>query len=101
MREIHALFASTGDEAAVVRAADPDGTPNEAERDHLCYAHLYLGLWHEANDRADLARTHLRRAAIDFRMDHYMGKVAQVHLTLRGWQDPTGVVPPTAPAPAP
>jgi lipoprotein NlpI len=87
MREIHALFAGTGDEAAVLRAADADGKPDDSERDQLCYAHLYLGLWHEANNRADLARTHLRLAAIDFRMDHYMGKVAQVHVKLRGWQD--------------
>lgn len=101
MREIHALFAGTGDEAAVLRAADADGKPDDHERDQLCYAHLYLGLWHEANNRTDLARTHMRLAAIDFRMDHYMGKVAQVHVRLRGWQDPKDTVPPAAPAPAP
>ncbi|MBA3698070.1 MAG: hypothetical protein H0W78_04370 [Planctomycetes bacterium] len=87
MREIHALYAGTGTAEAVLRAADADGQPTEAERDQLCYAHLYLGLYYEAAGDAALARTHMRRAAIDYRMDHYMGKVAQVHVKLRGWQD--------------
>jgi lipoprotein NlpI len=26
------------------------------------------------------------KAATDYKMDHYMGKVAQVHVKLRGWQ---------------
>lgn len=86
MREIHALFAGIGTAEAVLKAADPDGVPTEAERDQLCYAHLYLGLYHEVAGDAALARTHLRRAAIDHRMDHYMGRVAQVHVKLRGWE---------------
>ncbi len=87
MREIHALFAGTGNAAAVLKAADADGMPTEAERDQLCYAHLYLGLYYEVTGDAVLARTHMRKAAIDYRMDHYMGKVAQVHVKLRGWVD--------------
>ena len=87
MREIHALFAGTGTVEAVMKAADADGIPTEAERDQLCYAHLYLGLFYEATDDAALARKHMRLAAVDYRMDHYMGKVAQVHVKLRGWVD--------------
>jgi lipoprotein NlpI len=94
MREIHALYAGTGTAEAVLRAADADGMPTPDERDHLCYAHLYLGLFFEVTGDEAKARSHLRQAAIDYRMDHYMGKVAQVHVTLRGWQDP-------APAAAP
>jgi lipoprotein NlpI len=86
MREIHALYAGTGTAEAVMKAADADGTPTESERDQLCYAHLYLGLFYEATGDAALARTHMRHAAITYRMDHYMGKVAQVHVKLRGWQ---------------
>ena len=100
MREIHALFAGTGSAEAVVKAADADGTPTEAERDPLCYAHLYLGLYHEAAGDAALARSHMRRAAIDYRMDHYMGRVAQVHVKLRGWQDAV-TQPAGEPKPAP
>jgi lipoprotein NlpI len=25
------------------------------------------------------------KAAVDYQMDHYMGKTAQVHVKLRGW----------------
>lgn len=96
MRQIHALFAGTGTAQAVLNAADADGIPTEAERDHLCYAHLYLGLYYEVIGDAALARTHMRRAAIHYRMDHYMGRVAQVHVTIRGWQEITD--PPVTPA---
>ena len=94
MREVHRLFAGTGTVEEVLRAADAHGMPTEDERDHLCYAHLYLGLFHEAAGDTARARTHLRKAAIDHRMDHYMGRVAQVHVKLRGWGD-------TPPASAP
>lgn len=87
MREIHALFAGSGTAEMVLRAADADGMPTEAERDQLCYAHLYLGLYHEITGDAARARIHMRHAASDYRMDHYMGKVAQVHVKLRGWID--------------
>ena len=87
MREIHALFAGSGTAEAVMKAADADGMPTEAERDQLCYAHLYLGLFYEATGDAALAKKHMRLAAVDYRMDHYMGKVAQVHVKLRGWID--------------
>ncbi|HEX3135247.1 MAG TPA: hypothetical protein VHX44_16900 [Planctomycetota bacterium] len=89
MREIHALFAGTGTAEAVLRAADADGVPSEAERDQLCYAYLYLGLYDEVTGDPAQARMHMRKAAIDYRMDHYMGRVAQVHVKLRGWQEAT------------
>jgi lipoprotein NlpI len=85
MREIHQLFAGTGTPEAVLAAAG-DGAAGVADRrDRLCYAHLYLGLYHEALAQADLAKSELLLAAYDFRMDHYMGRVAQIHVQLRGW----------------
>lgn len=81
MAQVHALFAGTGSEAAVLKAAVDAGN----QRDHLCYAHLYLGLYHEALGHADQAKDHLLKAATDFRMEHYMGRTAQVHVSLRGW----------------
>ena len=85
MREIHQLFAGTGTPEAVLAAAG-DGQAGAAERrDRLCYAHLYLGLYHEAMAQTELARSHLLLAAYDYRMDHYMGRVAQIHVQLRGW----------------
>ena len=81
MAQVHALFAGTGSEEAVLAACVGAGN----QRDHLCYAHLYLGLYHEALGHADQAKAHLLQAANEFRMDHYMGRTAQVHVRLRGW----------------
>ena len=82
MAQVHALFAGTGSEEAVMKAVVDAGN----QRDHLCYAHLYLGLYHEALGHADQAKVHLLKAANDYQMDHYMGRTAQVHVRLRGWE---------------
>ena len=58
----------------------------EELRNQLCYAHLYLGLYHEALGHADKAKDHMLKAATDYKMDHYMGKCAQVHVKMRGWE---------------
>jgi tetratricopeptide (TPR) repeat protein len=83
MKEILALFKGQGDEAAVIRAAEQG--EGEARKNQLCYAHLYLGLFHEAAGDADKACHHISQAAGPFRMDHSMGKVAVMHARLRGW----------------
>lgn len=86
MHEILELFAGRGDEAAVLAAAERG--PEESRRNQLCYAHLYLGLHAEARGDAAAARRHIVAAAGRYRMDHYMGRVAVVHATLRGWDIP-------------
>jgi lipoprotein NlpI len=83
MQEILDLYAGRGTEAAVLEAAE-NGEAG-ARRNQLCYAHLYLGLFHEAAGDAERAREHMTQAAGPFRMDHYMGKVAVMHAKLRGW----------------
>jgi len=85
MREIHQLFAGSGSAEAVLAAAGDEQSSADDRRDRLCYAHLYLGLYYEAMAQTELAKSHLLLAALDFRMDHYMGRVAQVHVQLRGW----------------
>jgi lipoprotein NlpI len=85
MREVHALFAGTGTVEAVLAAASPSANElSLEERDHLCYAHLYIGLYHEALGETEQCAHHIRLAAYDYAMDHYMGKIAQVHAKLRG-----------------
>lgn len=84
MREIQDLFAGTGTTSAVLTAAK-EGAATEV-RNQLCYAHLYLGLYHEAHGDADRAKHHILKAACDYTMDHYMGRCAQVHAFLRGWE---------------
>jgi lipoprotein NlpI len=85
MREILALYKGEGTEDAVLTAASQgDG---EMLRNQLCYAHLYLGLYAEAQGDDDKAKEHMLQAAETYSMDHYMGRVAQVHTRLRGWSD--------------
>ncbi len=84
MKEVHELFAGKGSVEAVLKAAEAG--EGERLRNHRCYAHLYLGLYFEATGDDAKAKEHMLKAANDFAMDHYMGRVAQVHATLRGWE---------------
>lgn len=86
MREILDFYAGRGDAAAVLAAAKTGDA--SAHRNQLCYAHLYLGLHAEACGDQERAKKHVVQAAGPFRMDHYMGKVAGMHASLRGWEIP-------------
>lgn len=83
MKQVHELFAGTGSVESVLQAAEVG--QGETLRNHRCYAHLYLGLYFEAIGEAAQAKEHMLKAAHDYSMDHYMGRVAQVHVKLRGW----------------
>lgn len=83
MKEVHELFAGQGSEEAVLKAAEAG--EGERLRNHRCYAHLYLGLFFEATGDEAKAKAHMLKAAKDYSMDHYMGRVAQVHVKIRGW----------------
>jgi lipoprotein NlpI len=84
MKQVHDLFAGKGSVEAVLAAAgEGDDTPRR--RNHLCYAHLYLGLYYEALEQEALAKDHILKAATDYEMDHYMGKTAVTHAKVRGW----------------
>ena len=85
MKEVHNLYAGKGTEEDVMKAANPDQDA-DGNRHQLCYAHLYLGLYHEALGNVEKAKAHMLKAAVDYKMDHYMGKCAQVHVKLRGWE---------------
>ena len=82
MKEVHDLFAGKGTEQNVLDAASKDAV-GPLLRNQLCYAHLYLGLYHEALGDVEKSRKHIKKSAVDFQMDHYMGKVAQLHHKLR------------------
>lgn len=83
MREILDLYAGRCDPDDVVAAADRGA--GEARRDQSCFAHLYVGLFHEARGDTARAREHITLAADTFSMDHFMGRVAPLHCRLRGW----------------
>ena len=74
MKEIFALFAGKGKPEDVLAAA--------RHRDEVFYAHLYLGLYHEAHGNQAKAREHIDKAAGEYAMNHYMGDVARIHAKL-------------------
>jgi lipoprotein NlpI len=76
MEQIWNLFAGQGTVQDVLDAAN---RPSSYQRQHLCYAHLYLGLYYEAIGESSLAKEHILMAANEYSMDNYMGMVAQVH----------------------
>jgi lipoprotein NlpI len=83
MREILALYKGEGTEEAVLTAASQG--QGKTRRNQLCYAHLYVGLYAEAHGETEKAKQHILLAAETYSMDHFMGRVAQVHARLRGW----------------
>lgn len=84
MREIIAYYRGDGSREAILEAAAAGD--DAGQRNRFCYAHLYLGLFAEATGDDDAAQQHIALAAGRYAMDHYMGRVAQVHAQLRGWQ---------------
>lgn len=84
MKQVLELYRGEGSEEAVLAAADAG--PESARRNQRCYAHLYLGLLAEAEGNDAAAARHMALAAGRYRMDHFMGKIAQLHCRLRGWK---------------
>jgi tetratricopeptide (TPR) repeat protein len=94
MREVLELFAGRAEPAAVLAAAEAG--PEDVRRNQRCFAHLYLGLYFEAIGDDDRAKRHMLEAAGPFAMNHYMGRVAQLHCQLRDWSaKPDGPKAPT------
>ena len=86
MKEVLDLYHGQGSSEKVLAAADAG--PESKRRNQRCYAHLYLGLLAEAEGNAAEAERQMTLAAGTYRMDHFMGKIAQLHCQLRGWKVP-------------
>ena len=82
MAKIHDLFAGTANDDDVMRAAIVGNPDPDELKDRLFYAHLYVGLYHEAIGDAAGAKQHIDLAATNYRQNHYMGWVARVHAKL-------------------
>ena len=80
MAEVQRMFAGELPPEDVIKAASNG-------HNALCYAHLYVGLYHEAFGNDELGLKHIKLAATDYKHDHYMGIVAQVHLQLRSGEE--------------
>lgn len=71
------LFAGRATDEQVLAQAERAGSASAR-----FYAHLYLGLHHEALGHAELAAKHLRLAATTHASRGYMGDVARMHAKL-------------------
>jgi lipoprotein NlpI len=83
MAEVHALYSGQARPEDVLAAARAGSPSPEALNTRLFYAHLYLGLYYEANGDASRAREHNTTAAEKHKIGHYMWNVADVHARLR------------------
>ncbi len=82
MTEVYELFHGDIKPEAVLAAAEAGDVSASERQQRLFYAHLYLGLYYEVNGDAKRARPHLEAAAGKYRIAHYMGDVARVHVLL-------------------
>lgn len=82
MMQVYALFKGHGTEEHVLTAAHAGAPEEDVLIRQSFYAHLYLGLYHEAKGDVDKSYDYMRRAAQHFKSNGYMGEVARVH---RDW----------------
>ena len=78
MMQIFDLYRGKLKPEDVLKAAEADNPTKEKLNTRLFYAHLYIGLWHEAAGRPDEAKKHLLLAE-QHKIGHYMWDVAHVH----------------------
>lgn len=81
MMQIYDLYRGKFKPADVLAAAEAGEPTKEALNQRLFYAHLYIGLWHEAAGEKDLAKKHILEAE-KHKIGHYMWDVAHVHADL-------------------
>ena len=80
MMQVHAMFAGQLTPEQVLAAVNT-GSPSPADlRQRNFYAHLYIGLFLEAQGKTADVNEHLKQAAEKFADDGYMGDVARAHL---------------------
>src|SRR5262249_53996168 len=79
MMEVYELYRGALKPADVLAAAQAGDVPDAERKNRLFYAHLYLGLYYDIRGDAKEALEHLKLAAGKYRLEHYMGDVAQVH----------------------
>ncbi|MEM9481042.1 MAG: hypothetical protein AAGA58_15430, partial [Verrucomicrobiota bacterium] len=86
MMELWDLYAGKTTEAEVMAAAKAGESDEKELRNRLCYTHLYLGLHAEVHGKTEKAKKHMKLAAEDYAMFHYMGEVSRVHRKVREWE---------------
>jgi lipoprotein NlpI len=82
MMEVYALFSGKARPEDVLAATRAGRPSPEQLKERLFYAHLYLGLYHEAAGDKKKAAEHITKAADHYVIGHYMWDVACVHRDL-------------------
>jgi lipoprotein NlpI len=81
MMQIYDLYRGKLQPVEVLAAAEAGEPSKAALNQQLFYAHLYVGLWHEAAGEKELAKKHILEAE-KRKIGHYMWDVAHVHADL-------------------
>jgi lipoprotein NlpI len=82
MKEVYALFKGEAKPEDVLQAAKAGNPTPSKLNEQLFYAHLYLGLFCEAEGNPKAALEHMTRAVATPVIGHYMFEVARVHRDL-------------------
>jgi len=82
MAQIYALFAGFAKPDDILAAARADKSAGAELNTRLFNAHLYLGLYYEAQKDVKKAQEHIQLAANLAPLNNYMGQVALVHAKL-------------------
>ena len=77
MMQVDAMFRGKGTVKDMLKAANPKSP------DSMFYAHLYAGLYYEAQGDAKQSMKYIDLAANKYFVNHYMGMVAKLHYKLR------------------
>ena len=88
MMKIYAMYQGKAKPADVMAEATKEKAGGEKLDDaslnrRKFYAHLYIGLYHEATGKKELAKKHILLAR-KHKIDHYMWDVANIHANLSG-----------------
>jgi lipoprotein NlpI len=78
MMQIYGLYQGKLKPEDVLAAANAEPPNRELLNQRLFYAHLYIGLWHEAEGNSAKAKNHILEAE-KHKIGHYMWDVAHVH----------------------
>lgn len=76
---VYEMFRGKMTPDEVLKKSTADIKDENLLKNNLFYAHLYIGLFYEAEGKADLAKKHIDLAYEKYPSDHYMGDVARVH----------------------
>ncbi|CAD5914485.1 hypothetical protein PCC9214_00254 [Planktothrix tepida] len=77
LRSVYDLFAGNCTPEDLLKIGQ-----NQGKRGNF-YSHLYLGLYHEAEQNIEQAKTYINQAATEYKIDDYMWNLAVVHQNIK------------------